>query len=116
MGVHRLRRRRPGSRLWDLGYAAHGFAPLRPGGDPVRDAARLRALADGYGLDAHQRAALPELTAEHVRGMHRLLVDGARHGRQPWARLHARGHAAYWAAAADYAAAHRGRFAAALLA
>ncbi|MFC7331067.1 phosphotransferase enzyme family protein [Marinactinospora rubrisoli] len=106
----------PGSRLWDLGYAAHGFVPLRPGGDPAHDAARLRALADGYRLDAHQRAALPELTAEHVRGMHRLLVDGARRGRRPWARLHAQGHAAYWAAAADYAAAHRGRFTAALLA
>lgn len=49
----------PGSRLWDLGYAAHGFVPLHPGGDPARDAPRLRAHADGYGLDADQRADRP---------------------------------------------------------
>jgi hypothetical protein len=28
----------PGSRLWDLAYAAHGFVPLAAGGDPAADA------------------------------------------------------------------------------
>jgi hypothetical protein len=49
----------PGSRLWDLAYAMKGFVPLVSGGDPVADAPRLRALADGYGLNAGQRAELP---------------------------------------------------------
>ena len=62
MGVHRLgRRRSPGSRLWDLAYAAHGFVPFQSGGDPAHDAPRLRALADGYGLDEQQRRELPAL-------------------------------------------------------
>ncbi|APU14982.1 phosphotransferase enzyme family protein [Actinoalloteichus fjordicus] len=96
----------PGSRLWDLAYAAHGFVPLHPGGDPDIDAPRLRALADGYGLDAEQRAALPVLIVDHVRGMHDLLVEGARTGRQPWARLHAEGHARHWGPAAEYVRRH----------
>jgi Ser/Thr protein kinase RdoA (MazF antagonist) len=96
----------PGSRLWDLGYAAHGFVPLSPGNTPAVDAPRLRALADGYGLDDDQRRELPALTAAHTRAMHDLLVDGARTGRQPWARLHAEGHADHWGPAADYIEAH----------
>ena len=36
----------PGSRLWDLAYAAHGFVPFHSQGDPDRDALRLRALSD----------------------------------------------------------------------
>ncbi len=31
-----------------------------------------------------------------------LLEHGARTGTQPWARLYAEGHFAYWAASADY--------------
>lgn len=92
----------PGSRLWDLAYAAHGFVPLRADGDPDHDAPRLRALVDGYGLDAEQRRALPRLIVDHTRAMYDLLEDGARTGRQPWARLHAEGHADHWGPTADY--------------
>lgn len=92
----------PGSRLWDLAYAAHGFIPLGPGGDPAHDAPRLRALVDGYGLDVGQRRALPPLIVAHTRAMSDLLEDGARTGRQPWARLHAEGHADHWGPAAEY--------------
>jgi Ser/Thr protein kinase RdoA (MazF antagonist) len=92
----------PGSRLWDLGYAAHGFVGLRAGGDPAADAARLRAMADGYDLDDQQRHDLPELIGAHTRGMFELLRAGARTGAQPWARLHAAGHADHWGPAADY--------------
>jgi Ser/Thr protein kinase RdoA (MazF antagonist) len=92
----------PGSRLWDLGYAAHGFVPLAPDGDPAVDAPRLRALADGYGLDQRQRLDLPALIAAHTRGMYDLLRTGARTGTQPWARLYAEGHADHWGPAADY--------------
>jgi Ser/Thr protein kinase RdoA (MazF antagonist) len=92
----------PGSRLWDLGYGAHGFVPLHPGGDPVVDARRLGVLADGYGLSRDRRAALVAAAAAHTRGMYDLLVRGAVMGLQPWARLHAEGHAEHWGPAATY--------------
>jgi Ser/Thr protein kinase RdoA (MazF antagonist) len=104
----------PGSRLWDLGYAAKGFIPLVPGGDPVADGPRLRALADGYGLDTRQRQELPALMAAHTRGMYDLLCSGARTGTQPWARLHAEGHGAHWRGAAEYIEAHLEHWARAL--
>ncbi|OYV66164.1 MAG: hypothetical protein B7X07_00380 [Actinobacteria bacterium 21-64-8] len=39
----------PGSRLWDLAYAAHGFVPLSPRAELTLDEAarRLRALVEG---------------------------------------------------------------------
>jgi Ser/Thr protein kinase RdoA (MazF antagonist) len=93
----------PGSRLWDLGYAAHGFVPLHAGGDPAVDGPRLRALADGYGLDDGQRAALPELIAAHTRGMYDLLRTATE---EPWSRLYAEGHGDHWGPAADYVERH----------
>lgn len=38
----------PGSRLWDLACAAHGFIPLTPDTDATSAVQRLAALADGY--------------------------------------------------------------------
>lgn len=105
----------PGTRMGDLGYAAHGFVPLHQGGDPERSARRLRALADGYGCDRAQREELPGAIARRVRGMYELLVEGAGTGRQPWARLHAEGHAEHWGPAADHVERHRGVWSAALL-
>jgi Ser/Thr protein kinase RdoA (MazF antagonist) len=96
----------PGSRLWDLAYAAHGFLPLRPQGDPIADAPRLRALIDGYGLDEPQRNALPELIVGHTRGMYEVLLRGSDTGEQPWARLWNEGHGEYWGAAASYIKKH----------
>jgi Ser/Thr protein kinase RdoA (MazF antagonist) len=96
----------PGSRLWDLAWAATSFVPLEPDGDPAADAPRLRALADGYGLTAEQRRELPPLIGAHSRGMFDLLRESAETGRQPWARLYADGHGDYWGPAADYADQH----------
>jgi Ser/Thr protein kinase RdoA (MazF antagonist) len=56
----------PGSRLWDLAYAAYVFVPFHPQGDPDLDGPRLRALVDGYGLDEMQRRAFPALIATHT--------------------------------------------------
>ena len=95
-----------GSRLWDLAYAAHGFVPLHAAGDPTVDAPRLRAFADGYGLDERQRRAFPELIVGHTRGMYDLLRRGSETGEQPWARLYAEGHGEHWGPAADYIEAH----------
>ncbi|MEE2040043.1 phosphotransferase [Nocardiopsis sp. CT-R113] len=104
----------PGTRMGDLGYAAHGFVPLHAGGAPEADARRLRALADGYGCDDAQRRELPDAILHRVRGMYALLVEGSRTGAQPWARLHAEGHADHWGPAADYVERHRAVWLAAL--
>lgn len=106
----------PGTRMGDLGYAAHGFVPLHEGGDPERDARRLCALADGYGCDGAQRRELPDAVLQRVRGMYRLLEEGARTGHQPWARLHAEGHADHWGPASEYAERNREAWSAALTA
>jgi len=105
----------PGTRLWDLGYAAHGFVPLGPGGDPAVDGARFRALIDGYGLDVDQRRQLPALTEAHTRAMFDLLRTGAETGRQPWARLWSEGHGDHWGPAADYIGSHLDHWTRALL-
>lgn len=105
----------PGSRLWDLAYAAHGFVPLSAGGDPAVDGPRLRALVDGYGLDERQRRELPALIGAHTRGMYDLLARAATTGEQPWARLWAEGHGEYWGAAANYIEARHDDWVAALL-
>jgi hypothetical protein len=39
----------PGSRLWDLSYAAHGFVPLSPVVVLSEASARLRSFVHGYG-------------------------------------------------------------------
>ncbi len=105
----------PGSRLWDLAYAAHGFVPMVARGDPGVDAPRLRALADGYGLDERQRRELPALIGAHTRGMFELLRTSSLTGRQPWARLFAEGHGEHWGRSADYVEEHVDRWTAALL-
>jgi hypothetical protein len=79
---------------------------MHAGGNPSVDGHRLRVLADGYGLDDQQRHDLPELIGAHTRGMFDLLRAGARTGTQPWARLHADGHAEHWGPAADYIERH----------
>jgi len=104
-----------GSRLWDLAYAATGFVPFAAGGDPLRDGPRLRALADGYGLDEQQRLAFPALIAAHTRGMYDLLHSSHLTGEQPWARLYAEGHGEHWGPAADYIEANLGQWTSALL-
>ena len=96
----------PGSRLWDLAWSVTSFVPLDPGGDPGHHAPRLRALADGYGLDTKQRQELPPLIGAHSRAMFDLLRMSSLTGRQPWARLYAEGNGDYWGPAAEYADRH----------
>ena len=100
----------PSSRMWDLAYAAHGFVVFLPDGDPERDAPRLSAIVEGYGLDSEQRERLPRMIVDRTRAMFDLLERGARTGEQPWARLHAEGHAEHWGPTADYIEAHLDRW------
>lgn len=108
----------PGSRLWDLAYAAHGFVPLMA--DPAwqrPDAARrLRVLVDAYGLDEAQRRRLAALLAPRTRAMYHFLAEQSRRGVEPWTRLWRQGHGAIWRADAEYIARHEETWLAALLA
>ncbi|MEU8283307.1 phosphotransferase [Micromonospora sp. NPDC048905] len=96
----------PGSRLWDLAYAAQSMAGLRADRPVPQSAARLRAFVDGYGLDDASRPALAVLLGRRARAMYDLLREGARHQRQPWARIWTED-GPYWLATADYLDAHR---------
>lgn len=65
----------PGSRLWDVAYAMHGFIPLMAHPDWQRtDAgARMRAFADAYGLDEDERRDLVPLLGRRTRAMYDFL-------------------------------------------
>jgi hypothetical protein len=84
----------------------HAFVPLSA--DPSRQrrdaAARVRVLADAYGLDEEQRRLLAPMLARRARAMYDLLADGHATGTQPWARLWAEGHGRVWWQDAEYAA------------
>ena len=100
----------PGSRLWDLAYAAHGFIPLFPQ-TPVADATGLlTALVDGYGLDQQGMADLVDLLVPRTLSMYQLLERGFEERHQPWARLWEDGHGRVWKADANYTDAHLTRF------
>jgi Phosphotransferase enzyme family len=107
----------PGTRLWDLAYAVHGFVPLSA--DPAlqrADAeARLRLMADAYDLTEAQRADLVPLLARRTRVMYDFLAREAAAGSQPWARLWAQGHGAAWLADTRYIARREARWRRALL-
>ncbi|MCK1817681.1 phosphotransferase [Streptomyces sp. XM4011] len=110
----------PGSRLWDLAYAAHGFLPLSAHPhwrrtDP-HAAARLRTLVDAYGLDEDGRRALVPLLARRTRSMHTFLRERHAAGEQPWATLWDEGHGASWHADAAYTEEREELWRAALLA
>jgi hypothetical protein len=94
----------PGTRLWDLAYAVHGFAPLSA--DPAHqrgDAGRrLRVIADTYDLTERQRLDLIPLLSRRARAMYDFLAERAARGEQPWARLWRDGHGDVWAADTRY--------------
>jgi Ser/Thr protein kinase RdoA (MazF antagonist) len=110
----------PGSRLWDLAYAAHGFVPLSA--NPTFQlpdagaAARLRLFADAYGLDEPGRRRLVPLLTRRTRGMHDFLRDQAAAGTEPWLTHWNTGHGDAWRTDADYTEHREARWLTALLA
>jgi len=96
----------PGSRLWDLAYAAHGFIPLTPDTDATSAVQRLAALADGYRLDQNGRSDLAEMLVPRIMSMYGLLREGHDSGTHPWAGLWAEGHGRVWLANAEHAERH----------
>jgi Ser/Thr protein kinase RdoA (MazF antagonist) len=108
----------PGSRLWDVAYAVHGFIPLSAHPDWQRaDAgARLRVFADAYGLDEGERRQLVPMLGRRTRSMHDFLRDQAALGTQPWTTLWAEGHGDTWRNDAEYIEEREDRWARDLLA
>jgi Phosphotransferase enzyme family len=96
----------PGSRAEELAYSARAFAPLAPGTDVDRAGARLRLLADGYGLDEAGRTGLGSVLGRPVQAMADLLRRGHETGEQPWARLWDEGHGRMWQADAGWIERH----------
>lgn len=94
----------PGSRLWDLAYAAHGFVPLGAGSSvtDIEAAHRLASLVDGYGLGQRECQEFVALLVPRIRSMYDLLQQGHRSGREPWSRLWCEGHGSIWLADANY--------------
>ncbi len=72
----------PGTRLWDLAYAMHGFAPLSANPAFQREDAsrRLRVIADAYGLAEQQRLDIIPLLARRTQAMHDFLALRSRPG------------------------------------
>ena len=95
----------PGSRLWDVAYAAQSMAGLRAERDVAESAARLRTFARGYGLGPDAGPVLAGLLGRRSRAMYHLLRDEARQQRQPWARIWSED-GPYWLATAEYLDAH----------
>lgn len=107
----------PGSRLWDLAYAIHGFAPLTASATyQARDPGyRLRVMADAYGLTEAQRREIVPMLARRTRSMHTFLAQQAARGNQPWTRLWREGHGDAWWADAEYTAEREDQWRRALL-
>lgn len=96
----------PGTRLWDLAYAIHGFVPLTA--NPTyqcEDAGhRLRLFADVYGLTQSQRRQIIPMLASRTEAMHTFLAEQSAQGTQPWARLWREGHGDAWRGDTEYIA------------
>jgi hypothetical protein len=92
----------PGTRLWDLAWAAISFPPVEPGCNLLTAATKIRAIVDGYDLRLSQYPRLLQLMVRRSRAASDLLIEGARTGRQPWARLYAEGHDEYWGPVSSY--------------
>lgn len=107
----------PGSRLWDLAYAIHGFLPLSADPRWQRSDAdvRLRHFADAYGLSETERHRLVPLLRRRTRSMHEFLREQAARENQPWTNLWRDGHGDAWLRDTEYIEQGEARWARALL-
>jgi hypothetical protein len=94
----------PGTRLWDLAYAIHGFIPLSANRDYQRSdtSYRLRTFVDAYGLDEDQRRQLVPMLGRRTRAMHDFLRLQSAVGAEPWSTLWREGHGTAWDSDAEW--------------
>ncbi|TDC41569.1 phosphotransferase [Micromonospora sp. KC213] len=107
----------PGSRLWDVAYAVHGFVPMsaHPDWQRVDAGPRLRAFVDAYGLDEQQRRRLAPMLTVRTRAMYEFLREQAALGAEPWATHWRTGHGDAWRSDAEYTERHADLWVRALL-
>ncbi|MET0415679.1 MAG: aminoglycoside phosphotransferase family protein [Actinoplanes sp.] len=106
----------PGSRLWDVAYAAYRWVPLTaPGtadgfGTTAEQAARLRTFCDHYGLAADARSELVDTVVARLHTLVAFMRTQAAAGHPAFARHLAEGHHLQYLADADYVLAERALF------
>lgn len=81
----------PGSRVWEVAGASRLWVPLRLDGDvdDVRvgqQLERLSAFVDAYGLDADERAALPEAVLANHDWLYGIVAGEAAQGHEAFAQ------------------------------
>lgn len=95
--------------IWDVAYCAIGIVPIDPNTAQagwhatVPVTARLRALADGYGLDAADLRRLPEVIVARIRSSYEHMRRRALAGLAPWDALWRNRHGEAWAARLTFA-------------
>ncbi len=98
--------------IWDVAYAAIGIIPITP--DASHEGwtqsppcgSRLRALAEGYGLDDQDRARLPQVIVARIRSSLEHMRTRATAGIGPWDRMWKEGHGDSWIAMLAFAERH----------
>ena len=112
----------PGRAVWDLAMAARYWVPML---DPASAAmlhpadldtpARLRILADGYGLSPEERAELPGVIEQATASCRAFVADRVAEGDPVYAQaLSERGGWDRWDRIQEWLVVHRGIFTAAL--
>jgi aminoglycoside phosphotransferase (APT) family kinase protein len=103
----------PGPRVWDLGWTAccFGLFPDEDAGARVR---RVVLLADGYGLGAGDREALPDAMAGRMRHLAAHIREQAAAGHSGFSRHLAEGHDVRYLVAAEEVGVLRGALVAGL--
>jgi hypothetical protein len=97
----------PGSALWDLAWAVHGFVQLDGSVSVALVMRRLSHLANGYALTEDERRNLVALLPTRARSMVELLRRGHETGTQPWRRLWLEGHGETWQIIERYSERHQ---------
>jgi Ser/Thr protein kinase RdoA (MazF antagonist) len=86
--------------IWDVAYFVASIMRL-PGA-----ARRLRALADGYDLSAHDRARLPEVVVARITSSYEHMRRRAVAKEAPWDQMWEDGHGDAWAQMRAFAEQH----------
>jgi hypothetical protein len=98
----------PGTRLWDVAYAAYRWVPLTASsnadgfGNTEEQAARLRVFCDRYGLDEAGRADLVDAVAARLNALVDFMRAQAAAGNEAFAGHLAAGHHIQYLNDADY--------------
>jgi hypothetical protein len=104
----------PGTRLWDVAWAAYRWVPLYDAATcsrldiPFPDIARLRVLADSYGLDADARAALLTTVEARLECLIATARTWCSQGRPGWVEVWRDTGGRQWQSGLDYVRSQRG--------